>query len=311
MAHALPWLACVAATAHAAGLTATKPLLEDLARQHGSDKMADMHSYVSAYEMLFDALRLRVGNVTEIGVHFARSLLMWHRYFPSAHVYGIDISVQPQAHDRVRDARSERLHLLPSADSRDCRTTERLQLAASSMDVVFDDGDHSPSGNLATLQCFWPLVKPGGFYVIEDVITGGNAHGHYARSTAKGGGGALDAPGYSYLAHNGSHWPPFLREIYEQNSVVLIDSLVGSRNFDEYRHANGKWVRDRVSHNSHLLVIRRRRTPRTHALHRFATGPSRAAQNERNRKGLLVGSSRESSNTTHRKYDLTRTARTS
>ena len=49
-------------------------------------------------------------------------------YFDRAHVWGMDISVQPQARDAVRDANSARLHLLPSTDSQDCGAPSRLRL---------------------------------------------------------------------------------------------------------------------------------------------------------------------------------------
>lgn len=40
------------------------------------------------------------------------------------------------------------------------------------MDVVIDDGDHSPQGQQATLRRMWRFVRPGGLYIIEDVMTG-------------------------------------------------------------------------------------------------------------------------------------------
>ena len=40
------------------------------------------------------------------------------------------------------------------------------------MDLVLDDGDHFPLSNEITLVHFWPFVKKGGYYVIEDVATG-------------------------------------------------------------------------------------------------------------------------------------------
>ena len=46
--------------------------LEEIAEREGTDKARDEHGYVSAYAMLFDGMRDRVRNVTEIGIHFVR-----------------------------------------------------------------------------------------------------------------------------------------------------------------------------------------------------------------------------------------------
>ena len=59
------------------------------------------------------------------------------------------------------------------------------------MDIVIDDGDHRQrTGNAKTLLSFWHIVKPGGYYVIEDISTGAdnddgvyNASG-FAQATA-------------------------------------------------------------------------------------------------------------------------------
>ena len=47
--------------------------LEEIAEREGTDKARDEHGYVSAYAMLFDGMRDRVRNVTEIGIHFVRA----------------------------------------------------------------------------------------------------------------------------------------------------------------------------------------------------------------------------------------------
>ena len=74
--------------------------MEALALAAGADKARDDHGYVSLYSMLFEPIRHRVRNITEIGIHHGKSLTLWHGYFARANIYGIDISVQPQARER-------------------------------------------------------------------------------------------------------------------------------------------------------------------------------------------------------------------
>lgn len=39
------------------------------------------------------------------------------------------------------------------------------------LDVIIDDGGHTMAQQLTSLQVLWELVRPGGFYVVEDLLT--------------------------------------------------------------------------------------------------------------------------------------------
>ena len=52
-----------------------------------------------------------------------------------------------------------------------------------------------------------------------------------------------------------------------QHDVFFSDTLVGHRAFDELRRALGLWMKDRVNHDSHVLVLRKRLVPRTREIH--------------------------------------------
>ena len=97
---------------------------------------------------------------------------------------------------------------------------------------------------------FWDLVKPGGYYIIEDVATGGERSGKY--------GGANERSGFATVAHNASG---ALQEIYRNNEVFFADTMTGVNvAHDGYSRELIKrhWLKDQVDHNSHLVVIRKR-----------------------------------------------------
>ena len=51
-----------------------------------------------------------------------------------------------------------------------------------------------------------------------------------------------------------------------ENHVFFADSLVGHRSFDQFRAISGQlYTKDRVNHNSHVLVIRKRHDRRAAA----------------------------------------------
>jgi hypothetical protein len=236
--------------------------LEDIALKTGTDKGRDDHGYVQLYGMLFDHMRNQALNVTEVGISTGMSIRMWHEYFPNAHIYGMDTWKSSQA-SKLEVELGERAHMFFHVNSMDPRILDELSLRPESMDIVIDDGDHVPLSNAHTLVNLWPLVKPGGTYIIEDVATGSNSYGHYMNRAKM----PWHRSGFSLLAHNNSFEGRLqsVRQIYEANDVFLADTLVGNRDWNHYlkRH-EGAWIRDRVNHNSHAIVIRKRRNgPRT------------------------------------------------
>ena len=93
------------------------------------------------------------------------------------------------------------------------------------MDLVIDDGDHSWAGNTKTIEALWPLVKPGGWYVIEDVSTGGDVRGMMRGKYSQA---LRDPSGYASVAHNATG---ALREVYKRNDVFFSDTLIGVVDF--------------------------------------------------------------------------------
>jgi hypothetical protein len=97
------------------------------------------------------------------------SLRMWETLFPNAEIFGAD--VDPKSHiftDRIRS-----VHL----DSTDYKSIEKLcqdlslshDSKNSQFDLVIDDGLHTPESNLRLLNQLFPLVRTGGFYIVEDI----------------------------------------------------------------------------------------------------------------------------------------------
>lgn len=224
------------------------PLLHTIADRVGTDKaLRRGHGYVGLYSMLLEHKRHSIRNVTEIGILTGLSMLLWAEYFPQSQLWGLDVKVQQVAKESSRH--NPRIHLL-EASSQDPDTPRRLNLANKSMDLIIDDGDHSSYGNTRTIEIFWPLLRPGGLYVIEDVATGSDARGKYS--------GKLHAPGYAEMAHNVTG---ALRRIYMNNDVFFADTLVGT-SFKHNRYVqlqvSRSWMKDPVNHNGHLVVIRKR-----------------------------------------------------
>ena len=251
-------------SAAAASAAAAPPSLEELAYTYRTDKSHDDHKYSDLFASLFDPIRESVLNVTEIGVSAGQSMLMWHDYFTHATIHGVDIVIYASVRKAMASLPRAKLYKLGSTNT---IKLERLGLAPASMDVILDDGDHYPLSQMHTLTLWWPFVRVGGYYIIEDVATGAN------RRNQQRYHGSLDTPGYSQLAHNQSFWDEATRTILHEHDAFFVDSLAGHRAFDLFRERSkldyGPYMKDAVNHNSHVLVIRKRAVPRTRPVHVF------------------------------------------
>ena len=116
--------------------------------------------YLRHYERLFEAYRGQPVHVVEIGVFGGASLRMWKWFFPRARLTGIDIDPACQAHadDRVR---------IEIGSQDDTDLLNRV-CGGDPPSIVIDDGSHTAEHRIATFQHVFPLMAPGGIYVIED-----------------------------------------------------------------------------------------------------------------------------------------------
>lgn len=91
------------------------------------------------------------------------SLRMWRSYFPSATVYGLDISPK-------RLPPEPRIVVLEGDQSDEAFLT-RLAASYGPFDLVVDDGSHLGRHQRASFAALFPAVRPSGLYVIEDLET--------------------------------------------------------------------------------------------------------------------------------------------
>lgn len=128
------------------------------------------------------------------------------------------------------------------------------------MDIIIDDGDHFPPVMEKTLHKWWPYLKPGGYYCIEDVATGANAKGQRYGGRQ---GMYFFPPGSAPMVHNFSYISEETHRLFHENDLFFVDTHVGHRAHEKVRSALGLWMKDQVNHLSHILVVRKRETPRT------------------------------------------------
>jgi hypothetical protein len=102
-------------------------------------------------------------NVLEIGIYSGGSLEMWQSYFgKNSHVYGIDI----EEACKVYESDQVSVFIGDQADRTFWRTFKKN---VQDIDILIDDGGHTPEQQQITLEEVLPYLRPGGVYLCEDI----------------------------------------------------------------------------------------------------------------------------------------------
>jgi hypothetical protein len=149
--------------------------LKDLFDQYGSDKGNAHHRYHLLYGALLASANasalLEIGlgtNNVNVVSHMSShgrpgaSLRAFRDYLPSAQIYGADV-------DRGILFDDERISTF-FVDQTDLDSFSTLSAAVpAELDLIIDDGLHSPNANLATLAFGLNRLKVNGHFLVEDI----------------------------------------------------------------------------------------------------------------------------------------------
>jgi len=218
------------------------PLIEKLMYEYGSDKSRDDHDYTSVYKMIFGPIRFDVTRVMELGISMGQSLQAWNDYFPNAEVIGIDHTILSVVRKNLDKIKRLKYYTVPTEEGflSDNFTVKSigdfLDVKLNSFDIIIDDGPHDDWKQEIHMTKLFPFVKPGGFYIIEDVFTDGAERFQKHPETM-----SIEA-----------------NTILTKNDAIWMDTLIGHRSFRSLQAYWKNFNLNRVEHNNHLLVIRKR-----------------------------------------------------
>jgi len=213
--------------------------LEEIAYFYGTDKSKDDHKYVDLYMMLFDPIRWSVRNVTEVGIASGQSIMMWRDYFANASIYGIDDGLNKNLPGFFARQARIKVHVMNAYGPPARFAEDILNWTNESMDVIIDDALHDNYHMARMLRIFWRFVRPGGYYIIEDV--------------------GPTVEGEDLFNEDTVH--PEVTKILKESTTIAADTLFGHRNFSLWKSTK-MWgntiTKSRLYHNSHVLILRKR-----------------------------------------------------
>jgi len=127
---------------------------------------------LDAYQRHFGALVGTPLSVAEVGVQSGGSILMWQAVLgPQTKFFGLDIN---EGCNKFKDAQTS-ITIGDQADP--AMWTNFYATVVNTLDILVDDGGHTPEQMLVTLKETFPHLNAGGFVAIEDI------HGrHYVQS---------------------------------------------------------------------------------------------------------------------------------
>jgi hypothetical protein len=167
--------------------TAESPCgLEDFFQHHNEGPgIHKWLSYFPVYEEHFgrycNPARGRNVRMMEIGIQSGGSMLMWQHAFGDnlELLLGADINPKTKAWEQFGD--NVKVAIGSQADP--VFLSQVKTNYSGGFDIILDDGSHLPNHMFFTFASMWPSIRPGGVYLIEDVV-GANPfpdwlfHGH-------------------------------------------------------------------------------------------------------------------------------------
>ena len=132
--------------------------------RYKTDKHTDHHHVQEFYQPTFEKIQYQKLNILEIGIWNGESLKLWHDFFTQSDIYGADHFVRTSE----QQVRANLLGYNRIRGMRKLDTTEEKIKFDVQMDIIIDDGAHSPEAQIKTYHNSIHLLKEGGLYIIED-----------------------------------------------------------------------------------------------------------------------------------------------
>jgi hypothetical protein len=138
--------------------------LSSLCEQYTSDKCPKGHNFTEVYELFFHPIKDEAKKITEIGIAQGASLNLWRNYFPNATIYGIDIADMSKFNNNY-------IKTFIGDQSKRGDLQKFISTYGDNFDIILDDGGHTMEQQQISLGFLFRYVKPGGYYIIEDIHT--------------------------------------------------------------------------------------------------------------------------------------------
>ncbi len=153
--------------------------LTEIGIKHGTDK-AEYHQFTEFYQEYFEKVAATVKNpkILEIGILDGSSLKTYDEFFEGkASIFGVDLAEKGSLfvkHPNIKSLRGDILNPDCIEKIRKLVFTTGEEGEVDGFDIIIDDGGHMMEQQQKSLLNLWKLLKPGGYFIIEDLHTSGH-----------------------------------------------------------------------------------------------------------------------------------------
>jgi predicted O-methyltransferase YrrM len=130
--------------------------------------IAKNEAYIRVYEDLASSFSPR--SILELGIYEGGSYVLLDKLFRPSRMSAVDMSPNPiDALCHYVEGKQDRfLHFSTSQSNREVLENTVQNELANELDFVVDDASHTYEETRASFEILFPLLQPGGIYLIED-----------------------------------------------------------------------------------------------------------------------------------------------
>lgn len=149
--------------------------LEELGVKYNTDKAGKYrrkgafvkgHDYLKYYELFLAPLREKIFTLVELGCYTGASLRMWKEYFPAGNIVGVDLN------EKLVSLEEDRISFVCSDAVAQDLPEKLVSLGGDNIMCIIDDCSHAWGDQRRTFEMLFPILKSGGYYIIEDLECG-------------------------------------------------------------------------------------------------------------------------------------------
>jgi len=151
---------------------ASKPELNTTLHNMAIETLTDKwrNCYTDYYAKWFESVRYEEFKILEIGVERGYSIRLWNKYFPNSTIYGVDNGriCNKSTMESLNECDGIVTDYLDQSNREDLQ--KFIDKHGGDFDIIIDDGFHYQEHQQISFGFLFPYLKPGGVYIIEDVI---------------------------------------------------------------------------------------------------------------------------------------------
>lgn len=133
----------------------------------GTDKNT-IHNYTGIYAHVLEHYREKAGTLLELGVQHGGSSLLWHEFLPKFQLHLVDIA--DIAPSKIWHSMNPDRHTFYNIDGYNSAAAQKFEKEVpEGFDIIIDDGPHTVESQVFAVDFYFPMLKPDGILIIEDI----------------------------------------------------------------------------------------------------------------------------------------------